>query len=113
MSPILTGEKAAGMAIEARMASGSRPLWKSTSELSMMLVATQAKGMRRSRVKSSESVKPVQSCWNSSARFLPLMNPPAFTSGLPIVRPVLYTYVFCFRRSLRLCRRRSSRSLMT
>ena len=58
MSPILTGEKAAGMAIEALMATGRRPLWKSYSELSMTLVATQAKGMGRSLEKSRESVYP-------------------------------------------------------
>ena len=56
MSPILTGEKAAGIAIEARMACARRPLWKSYSELSMIFVATQAKGIGRSRVKSIESV---------------------------------------------------------
>ena len=56
MSPILTGEKAAGIAIEARMACGRRPLWNTTSLLSMMLVATQAKGIFRSLLKSSESV---------------------------------------------------------
>ena len=37
-------------------ASRGLPLWKSTSLLSMMSVATQAKGIGRSREKSSESV---------------------------------------------------------
>ena len=75
LSPILTGAKTPGMAIDARMHCGSTPWRKLTCSPVTISVATQAKGMGNLS-KSISSLYPTQRLLSRLRMLLPLMKPP-------------------------------------
>ena len=105
-----TGVNTPGIAILARIAVASIPLWNTICSPFTIFCETQAKGMG-SLLKSTESWYPTVSSVKRLARFCPFMMPPETASLGLLVNGNEKTYFSDFSRSLSDMALRFTRSL--